>query len=148
LFANKNVQYYGKESDYLASMLTSGETNTFAGYGASSAGKMTLRPMAVMVTLKNGESLKLGIRTSNYKADGTRSTSDSHGWFKVDHFRLQRIDAQEDPTSIGTLHKENSGEGADTFYDLQGRKLPFGLTRQGGIFIMQRPDGSIVKLAK
>jgi hypothetical protein len=30
LFANKNVQYYGKESDYLASMLTSSETNTFA----------------------------------------------------------------------------------------------------------------------
>ena len=148
LFANKNVQYYGKESDYLASMLTSGETNTFAGYGSSSAGKMTLHPMAVMVTLKDGESLKLGIRTSNFKADGTRSTNDSHGWFKVDHFRLQRIDAQEDPTSIETPRQVESREEANIFYDLQGRKLPFGVTRQGGIFIMRRPDGSIVKLAK
>ena len=102
LFANKNVQYYGKESDYTSSMLTSGETNTFAGYGPSGSGKMTLRQMAVMVTLEEGESLKLGIRSSNYKADGSRSTNDSHGWFKVDHFRLQRIDAEEIPNGIRT----------------------------------------------
>jgi hypothetical protein len=122
LFANKNVQYYGKESDYLASMLTSGETNTFAGYGASSAGKMTLHPMAVMVTLKDGESLKLGIRTSNFKADGTRSTNDSHGWFKVDHFRLQRIDAEELPNSIKSNSQlEIQNEGA--VYDLLGRRM-------------------------
>ena len=148
LFANKNVQYYGKESDYTASMLTNGETNTFAGYGASGAGKMTLHPMAVMVTLKDGEALKLGIRTSNFKADGTRSTNDSHGWFKVDHFRLQRIDAKDEADGIGALPQRESKEGTYTFYDLQGRKLPFGLSRQNGLFIMRRPDGSIVKLAK
>jgi len=129
LFANKNVQYYGKESDYLASMLTSGETNTFAGYGASGAGKMTLQPMSVMVTLKDGESLKLGIRTSNFKADGTRSTSDSHGWFKVDHFRLQRIDAEEIPSSVKSIqnskfNNQNEGEVVNgQCYDLSGRKI-------------------------
>ena len=146
LFANKNVQYYGQESDYTAAMLTSGEVNTFAGYGPSGSGKMTLQPMSVMVTLQDGESLKLGIRSSNFKADGSRSTGDSHGWFKVDHFRLQRIDAKEEPDGIGALPQH--GEGTYTLYDLQGRQLPFGLFRKGGLFVMRRPDGSVVKLAK
>ena len=124
LFANKNVQYYGLESDYLASMLTSGETNTFAGYGASGAGKMTLHPMSVMVTLKDGESLKLGIRTSNFKADGTRSTNDSHGWFKVDHFRLQRIDAEEIPSGDEAIQDSKFKiQNAKAIYDLGGRKI-------------------------
>ena len=148
LFANKNVQYYGLESDYTAAMLTSGEVNTFAGYGPSGSGKMTLQPMSVMVTLQDGESLKLGIRSSNFKADGSRSTGDSHGWFKVDHFRLQRIDAKEEPDGIGALHQHRSGEGTYTLYDLQGRQLPFGMFRMGGLFVMRRPDGSVVKLAK
>ena len=148
LFANKNVQYYGQESDYTAAMLTSGEVNTFAGYGPSGSGKMTLQPMSVMVTLQDGESLKLGIRSSNFKADGSRSTGDSHGWFKVDHFRLQRIDAKEEPDGIGALPQHGSGEGTYTLYDLQGRQLPFGLFRKGGLFVMRRPDGSVVKLAK
>ena len=148
LFANKNVQYYGQESDYTAAMLTSGEVNTFAGYGPSGSGKMTLQPMSVMVTLQDGESLKLGIRSSNFKADGSRSTGDSHGWFKVDHFRLQRIDAKEEPDGIGALHQHGSGEGTYTLYDLQGRQFPFGMFRKGGLFVMRRPDGSVVKLAK
>lgn len=148
LFANKNVQYYGQESDYTAAMLTSGEVNTFAGYGPSGSGKMTLQPMSVMVTLQDGESLKLGIRSSNFKADGSRSTGDSHGWFKVDHFRLQRIDAKEEPDGIGALPQQGSGEGTYTLYDLQGRQLPFGMFRKGGLFVMRRPDGSVVKLAK
>ena len=148
LFANKNVQYYGQESDYTAAMLTSGEVNTFAGYGPSGSGKMTLQPMSVMVTLQDGESLKLGIRSSNFKADGSRSTGDSHGWFKIDHFRLQRIEAKEEPDGIGALPQHGSWEGTYTLYDLQGRQLPFGMFRKGGLFVMRRPDGSVVKLAK
>ena len=148
LFANKNVQYYGQESDYTAAMLTSGEVNTFAGYGPSGSGKMTLQPMSVMVTLQDGESLKLGIRSSNFMADGSRSTGDSHGWFKVDHFRLQRIEAKEEPDGIGALPQHGSGEGIYTLYDLQGRQLPFGMFRKGGLFVMRRPDGSAIKLAK
>ena len=154
LFANDNVQYYGRESDYLSAMLTPGETATFAGYSPGSAGKMTLRPMAVMVTLAEGESLKLGIRTSNHKSDGTRATSDSYGWFKVDHFRLQRIDAPETPDRLpgaGTLADE-SFPAAGAIYDLQGRQLGTS-PRQGrsapkGIFVRRLPDGSIVKYAK
>ena len=148
LFANKKVQYYGKESDYMASMLTSGETNTFAGYGASSAGKMTLHPMSVMVTLEDGESLKLGIRSSNFKADGTRSTNDSHGWFKVDHFRLQRIDAKDEATSMRDEIRMTDGERPVALYDLQGRKLPFDELRQGGLYVKRRSDGSVIKILK
>ena len=149
LFANKNVQYYGKESDYTSSMLTSGETNTFAGYGPSGSGKMTLRQMAVMVTLEEGESLKLGIRSSNYKADGSRSTNDSHGWFKVDHFRLQRIDAEEIPNGIRTPKPLTSTEDATgPCYDLHGRRLADGSRTTDGIYLMQQQDGSFVKLAK
>ena len=124
LFANKNVQYYGKESDYLPSVLTSGETNTFAGYGGSGSGKMTLNPMQVIVTVKEGESLKLGIRTSNHKADGTRSTNDNHGWFKVDHFRIQKVNAVDDQTGLESIQNTNfkiQNEGA--IYDLAGRRL-------------------------
>lgn len=129
LFANKNVQYYGKESDYQAKMLTAGEVNTFAGYGASGSGRMTLRPMEVLVTVKQGESLKVGIRTSNYKADGTRSTGDNHGWFKVDHFRIQRIDAETED-GIHSLHAQTPDEegeamgstASDATYDLSGRR--------------------------
>ena len=149
LFANKNVQYYGKESDYLKSMLTSGETNTFAGYGPSSSGKMTLNPMSVMVTLADGESLKLGIRTSNYKSDGTRSTNDSHGWFKVDHFRLQRIDAEETPSGILPPPSPLGGETGASLYDLQGRYIGAeanSLLREG-IYILRHPNGSIKKVA-
>lgn len=132
----------------MASMLTSGETNTFAGYGASGAGKMTLHPMSVMVTLEDGENLKLGIRSSNFKADGTRSTNDSHGWFKVDHFRLQRIDAKDEATSMRDEIRMTDGERPVALYDLQGRKLPFDELRQGGLYVMRRSDGSVIKILK
>ena len=151
LFANKNVQYYGKESDYKESMLTAGEQNTFAGYGASGSGKMTLKQMAVMVTLEDGESLKLGIRSSNYKTDGTRSTGDSHGWFKVDHFRLQRIDAKEIPSDLKDLNVSNDLKDLkEQCYDLSGRKLGElpRASRQKGLFIAQKADGGFVKLIK
>lgn len=147
LFANKNVQYYGKESDYLPKMLTAGETNTFAGYGPSGASKMTLQPMQVIVTLKDGESLKIGIRTSNYMPDGNRSSNDMYGWFKVDHFRLQRIDAEEHATAIRRTEEEPA-EAEPFLCDLQGRRLPFGVARRSGFFVMRRPDGSVVKLCR
>ncbi|MBO7067660.1 MAG: glycosyl hydrolase 115 family protein [Bacteroidaceae bacterium] len=122
LFANKNVQYYGNEGDYLSSMLTAGENNTFAGYGGSGSGKMTLNPMQVIVEVKEGESLKIGIRTSNYKSDGTRSTNDNHGWFKVDHFRIQKVNAVDDATGVESLTSSLS-KGERVVYDLSGRKV-------------------------
>ena len=81
--------------------------------------------MSVMVTLKDGESLKLGIRSSNFKADGTRSTNDSHGWFKVDHFRLQRIDAQEIPSPLLLPQGGENGQWTtdNAIYNLAGQRI-------------------------
>jgi len=129
-------------------VLTPGEVNSFAGYGPSGSGKMTLRQMAVMVTLEEGESLKLGIRSGNFKADGTRSTGDSHGWFKVDHFRLQRIDATEIPSNLKDLKAQKDPMDLNgQCYDLQGRMVNGQWSTVNGICIMRRPDGSVVKLA-
>ena len=44
------------------------------------------------VTVKEGENLRLGICSGCMKADGTQApSSDPAGWFKVDHFRIERI---------------------------------------------------------
>jgi hypothetical protein len=96
LFANQNVQYYGKESDY-PNNLTEGENNSFAGWtGVSGMSKALLNEMVVMLSLEEGENLKLGIRSSNLKGDGSigigKDASNVHGGFKVDHFRIEKID--------------------------------------------------------
>jgi hypothetical protein len=111
LFANKYVQYYGRESDYISN-LTSGEKNTFAGYRCdyeSSTGTMLrLKEMAVKVIVQAGENLKIGIRSGNKLSDGTSAT-DNAGFFKVDHFRLELIrelDAQTLQTQLGDLIRE------------------------------------------
>lgn len=136
LFANDNVQYYGKEEDYVYDVFTSGERRTFANYVGSGDGRMILKPMEVIVTIAEGESLKLGIRTSNHRGDGSRVTSNNHGCFKVDHFRLQRIDAEEIPNSIKTPRSLlGEEEGAAQCYDLQGRMLPWSTANHGGIYI-------------
>ena len=91
LFANNSVQYYGKESDY-TNLLTNGETNTFAGYEGLSNSNMTVRPMEVYVNLNEGEALTFGIKSSNKNNDGTASTNDKVGWFKVDFFQLEKVE--------------------------------------------------------
>jgi hypothetical protein len=92
LFANKYVQYYGKESDYVSN-LTTGEKNTFAGHlvDYGSGLNIVLKEMAVKAIVLEGEDLKIGIRTSNKLSDGTSVTDDNSGWFKVDHFRLELL---------------------------------------------------------
>lgn len=88
LFANNSVQYFGNASDY-SNLLTEGEINTFAGY--SSPSDMTLCEMLVCVEVKDGEDLKLGIKSGNKKNNGGSAT-DSSGWFKVDYFRVDRLE--------------------------------------------------------
>ena len=133
LFANDNVQYYGKESDYTSGMLTAGENNTFAGHTASGSAKMTLRPMQVTVEVKEGESLKIGIRSSNHKPDGTPSTNDNHGWFKVDHFRIQKADTSDTDAIRETLQQHATTD--DNVYDIQGRLLG-GTKPDKGVYIV------------
>jgi hypothetical protein len=73
----------------------------------------------------------------------------------VDHFRLQRIDAEEITTDIDRIEAEDEWQGLTEndlqdgqFFDLQGRRFDFGPARQSGIFILRRPDGSVIKFAK
>jgi hypothetical protein len=117
LFAGSNVQYFGKESDY-ANNLTDGETATFAGHRGTSGASFILQEMQVEVTVKAGESLTLGIRTSCLKPDGTQATSsESTGWFKVDHFRIERV--EDDQTNLSPIPSAVRQAGC---YDLLGRK--------------------------
>ena len=124
LFAGNNVQYFGSESDY-GQNLTAGETTTFAGHKGTSGSPFRLEEMEVTVEVKAGESLTLGIRTSCMKSDGTEaSASDPAGWFKVDHFRIERVEDSSD----GIRHARTSAHNATDhgIYDLQGRKAADG----------------------
>ena len=119
IFANNNVQYFGKESDYDKN-LTEGETATFAGHTGTSGAPFILEEMEVTVNVEAGENLSLGIRTSRLKADGTEATgSEATGWFKVDHFRIERVNGDED--GIGSLTPNPPSVGDGNCYDLQGR---------------------------
>lgn len=97
LFANNSVQYFGYESDY-TNLLTPGEVNSYAGYPGGRTDNVLLREMTVYVKVNEGEDLKVGIRTGNRRNDGS-TASDNAGWFKVDHFRIDRLDAEPNITT-------------------------------------------------
>ena len=84
------MQYYGYESDY-TNLLTPGENATYAGYAGGNTSSFVLRDMEVYVTIADGEDLCFGIKTTNMRNNGVRSTSDNAGWFKVDYFRIDKI---------------------------------------------------------
>ena len=143
LFANNNVQYYGTQSDY-TNLLTPGEVNSYAGYAGGSASNIVLRDMQVYVTVAEGEDLTFGIRTSNRRNDGTASSSDNAGWFKVDYFRIFR----EQPTALPALPQERRTRAArpTALYDLSGRPVSTPLqasatTLRTGVYVT---DGKVV----
>jgi hypothetical protein len=84
------VQYFGCKDEY-ANNQVDGESATYAGYGGTPDGMFLLKDMQVYVTLADGEDLRLGIRSDGRKSNGTRA-SDGTGWFKVDYFRLDKVD--------------------------------------------------------
>lgn len=86
LFANNNVQYFGKEEDYDLN-LTEGEINTFAGWTPN--GSFSLKEMKTDVDVHEGETLRIGIRSGNQYKNGSRESGIESGLFKVDHFRLE-----------------------------------------------------------
>ena len=120
LFANNNVAYFGRESDY-QNCFTEGEEATFAGYAGDSNGSpFILKDMQVTVHVSAGESLTLGIRSGNMKNDGTViTTADGTGWFKVDNFRIELI--EDDATAIQNSKIQNSKLWG--IYDLSGRRV-------------------------
>lgn len=127
LFANNNVQYFGRESDYDKN-LTAGETATFAGHTGTSGSPFRLEEMMVEVTVGKGQDIQLGIRTSRVKADGTEASSgEATGWFKVDHFTIERVGADVDDALQSPSRQNRSLTQA---YDLQGRPVT-GHPREG-----------------
>ena len=117
LFANKNVQYYGTESDY-TNLLTPGEINTYAGYAGGNTNDFVLRDMEVVVEVGEGEDLTIGIKSGNMRNNGVRSTNDNAGWFKVDFFRIHKINEASNIQQpvVSAFHPS-------VIYDLQGRKI-------------------------
>ena len=161
LFANQNVQYYGYDYDY-TNLLTPGEVNTYAGYAGGSTDNFELRDMEVTVDVAEGEDLTIGIKTSNQRNNGERSTSDNAGWFKVDFFRIHKmdettgiVDNNREPITmrsspLALLAKNHEpitnrsalplGSSKNHYYDLQGRPMTNG-TLHKGLYIQ---DGRIV----
>ena len=144
LFANNNVQYYGKEIDY-GKNLIEGETATFAGHKSLSSSSFILEEMEVTVNVKEGENLTLGIRTSCLKSDGTQATSsEATGWFKVDHFRIERV-VDEDEVGIAPLLLPQRA--AEACYDLQGRRLgSLSSGRHGAALISVQKGKKVLRL--
>ena len=88
LFANNHVQYYAHKSDY-DKILKADEVSTFAGHKAGYETHTIMHPMRVVLQVHEGEDLKVGIKTSCIGNDG--KMTDETGWFKVDHFTINRI---------------------------------------------------------
>lgn len=91
LFANQNVQYYASKELYTSNQVQ-GEIATFAN--STVTAEKLLQEMVVYTTIGENDSLKIGIRTSGTKGDGTTAATanPAWGWFKTDYFRLTKID--------------------------------------------------------
>ncbi|MDR1810862.1 MAG: hypothetical protein LBR34_10785 [Prevotella sp.] len=86
------VQYFARETDYGLN-LTSGETNNYAGWDlttATSDAESRLKPMSVVITVADGDTLRLGIKTSDWKADDSHQEG-QWGFIKMDDFRITRV---------------------------------------------------------
>lgn len=99
LFANDHVQYYSHKGDY-DQILRPDEISSFAGYKAGYESHAILQPMRVVLPIREGEDLRLGIRTSCISNAGMQT--DETGWFKVDKFTIRRLGDLDssDPDSL------------------------------------------------
>lgn len=88
LFANDHVQYYAYKHDY-DQILKADEVNSFAGYKAGYETHTIMHPMRVVLSVNEGEDLRVGIKTSCISNAGKQT--DETGWFKVDHFTVRRL---------------------------------------------------------
>ena len=88
LFANDHVQYYAHKSDY-DQILKADEVNSFAGHKAGYETHTIMHPMRIVLQVREGEDLTVGIKTSCISNEGKQT--DETGWFKVDHFTIRRL---------------------------------------------------------
>lgn len=162
LFANENVQYFKSEADYEFNQ-TPGEIATFAGYADTPADK-TLSPMVVYTTIEAGEDMKIGIRTGGIKGDGSTapSSNPAWGWFKVDYFRLTKVDETHtginNPEVIADYFVNNGRltvKGVDAYvvYNINGTKIAevsdpanMSVDLQKGVYIVRTQNLEAFKL--
>ena len=83
------VQYYGVESKYPASVLTEGETATFAGLSASTT-TGRVNNMALDIEVGEGEDLEIGVK-SGYGAEATKTAGANPGKVYVDLIRTWKV---------------------------------------------------------
>lgn len=126
MFANDHVQYYSRKEDY-DQILKDGEHASFAGYKAGYQSHAILHPMRLVLEVKEGEDLTVGIRTGCISNSGTQT--DETGWFKVDHFTVKRLGDVDtsDPDSLTRELIVNH----DFEYDSNGELNPAGTTARG-----------------
>lgn len=108
LFANNVVEYYGTSTDY-GENITTGEDFSFAGHAIDTSNPGTLKDMGVTITLDGNTALKIGVRTSSVMSNGTGAiaANPTFGWFKVDHFRLVKLDGAAIDISLSGINVTN-----------------------------------------
>ncbi|MBR1498729.1 MAG: FAD-dependent oxidoreductase [Bacteroidaceae bacterium] len=97
-----SVQYYGVESKYPASVLTEGETATFAGLSANTT-TGRVNDMALDIEVGEGEDLEIGVK-SGYGLESNNTPGANHGKFYVDLVRTWKV------SDLPVAYDENSAE--------------------------------------
>ena len=164
LFANQNVQYFLSEDQYEHNQ-TEGEIATFAGHSNPEADR-TLSEMEVYTTIGEDESLKIGIQTGGKKGDGSTPGNENPawGWFKVDYFRLTKIDngtGLADNSMAKASCFVNNGNltvvGADAYavYHVNGTKVAdvkdnnmnTAISLKQGVYVVKTSNTGVFKVA-
>ena len=123
LFANNHVQFFGKESDYDKNLPTD-KICTFAGYKGTSGATFILQEMQVTIDIEQGNDLTIGICTSCLKPNGTQaSSSESTGWFKVDNFRIERVDKDYEDGIKALSNSSSQKKDTNNCYNLAGQRI-------------------------
>lgn len=136
LFANNNVTYFSVKSRYDEEKLRKlypSEIISYAGIRPSSTeGLTTLKEVSVEFELRQGEDLRIGIRSSNLNNKGVESTINAMGAFTTDYWRLVRLGDATGIESVNTNSDKHKGW-KKGIYDLTGR--PLSKVPYKGIFI-------------
>ena len=97
-----SVQYYGVESKYPASVLTEGETATFAGLSANTT-TGRVNDMSLDIEVGEDEDLEIGVK-SGYGLESNNTAGANHGKFYVDLVRTWKV------SDLPVSYDENSAE--------------------------------------
>ena len=105
IFGNLNSTYFANEYDYNVERLDQSEVYTFAGLDEPVTDR-EMKEMSVLAFVYDG-TLTFGVRTNgDYQAANRESSNGAggDGWFKVDNFRLYKVDYSADDAIIIYQH--------------------------------------------